>query len=65
MARILARVERPIDKAKSLEALLRGLEHLSWIREFDPDVIHAHWATFPSTVAWAPLGRSVSSMLGG
>jgi glycosyltransferase involved in cell wall biosynthesis len=51
--RIAARIQRPIDKAKSLEALLRGLEHLSWIREFDPDVIHAHWATFPSTVAWA------------
>ena len=44
---------QPLGLAKSLEALARGLEQLRWIREFDPDVIHAHWATFPSTVAWA------------
>jgi glycosyltransferase involved in cell wall biosynthesis len=53
MTKIVSRIDRPMDIAKSLEALLRGLEHLSWIREYDPDVIHAHWATFPSTVAWA------------
>jgi glycosyltransferase involved in cell wall biosynthesis len=44
--------EKPVELAKTLEALARGVEHLDWIREFDPDVIHAHWATFPSTVAW-------------
>ena len=42
----------PIDLAKSVVALGRGLDHLDWVRDFDPDVIHAHWATFPSTVAW-------------
>ena len=26
------------------------------MRGFDPDVIHAHWATFPSTVAWMLAG---------
>jgi glycosyltransferase involved in cell wall biosynthesis len=45
--------EKPMDLAKTVEALWRGVEHLDWIEEFDPDVIHAHWATFPSTVAWA------------
>jgi colanic acid/amylovoran biosynthesis glycosyltransferase len=63
MARIATRLERPMDIAKSLEALLRGLEHLSWIREYDPDVIHAHWATFPSTVAWA-LARILKKPFG-
>ena len=42
----------PIDLAKSVVALGRGLDHLDWVRDFNPDVIHAHWATFPSTVAW-------------
>lgn len=49
---------RPVDLAKSLEALARGAEQMAWIRDFDPDVIHAHWATFPSTVAWG-LGRAL------
>jgi glycosyltransferase involved in cell wall biosynthesis len=43
----------PLGLAKSIEALARALEHLNWMREFDPDIIHAHWGTFPSTVAWA------------
>jgi glycosyltransferase involved in cell wall biosynthesis len=47
---------RPRDLAKSLEAVARGVEHLDWIRAFDPDLIHAHWGTFPSTVAWALAG---------
>lgn len=50
---------RPVDLAKSLEALARGAEQIKWIRDFDPDVIHAHWATYPSTVAWA-LGRALN-----
>jgi glycosyltransferase involved in cell wall biosynthesis len=44
---------QPIEIAKTLEALARGLEQLDFIRDFDPDIIHAHWATYPSTVAWA------------
>ena len=47
-----ALAHRPMDLAKSLEAIARGAEQLDWIRSFDPDVIHAHWGTFPSTVAW-------------
>ncbi len=54
---------RPVDLAKSLEALARGVEHLDWIRTFDPDVIHAHWGTFPSTVAWA-LARLLNKPFG-
>src|SRR5688572_1488635 len=43
---------RPVELGKSLEALARAVEQLDWIDEFDPDFIHAHWGTFPSTVAW-------------
>jgi colanic acid/amylovoran biosynthesis glycosyltransferase len=54
---------RPHHMAKSLEALARGTEHLAFIRAFDPDVIHAHWATYPSTVAWA-LGHMLEKPFG-
>lgn len=54
---------KPVELAKSLEALARGLEHLDWIRELDPDIIHAHWATYPSTVAWA-LSRVLDKPFG-
>ena len=53
----------PLEMAKTLEALARGVEHLDWIREFDPDIIHAHWATYPSTVAWA-LARTLGKPFG-
>lgn len=43
----------PTVLAKSLVAWLRGLENLTWLQKFDPQVIHAHWATYPSTAAWA------------
>jgi len=46
----------PVVMLKSLGAFVRGIEHLAWVRHFDPELIHAHWATYPSTVAWA-LGR--------
>jgi glycosyltransferase involved in cell wall biosynthesis len=61
MARRLGR--RPLDLAKSVEAVARGVEHLSWIRKFNPDIIHAHWGTFPSTVAWA-LARVLGKPFG-
>jgi colanic acid/amylovoran biosynthesis glycosyltransferase len=54
---------RPIELAKSLEAVARAVEQLDWIRQFDPDVIHAHWATYPSTAALA-LGRLVGKPFG-
>lgn len=47
---------RPTTMVKSLAAWLRGLEHVGWLRRFDPQIIHAHWATYPSTAAWA-LGQ--------
>ncbi len=55
--------QTPREVAKSVEALARGLEHLDWIRKFDPDIIHAHWATYPSTVAWA-LARVLDKPFG-
>jgi colanic acid/amylovoran biosynthesis glycosyltransferase len=42
----------PLVLAKSLASWLRGLEHLAWLREFDPQLVHSHWATYPSTAAW-------------
>jgi glycosyltransferase involved in cell wall biosynthesis len=36
----------------SLAALCRAAGQLDWIRAFDPDLIHAPWATYPATVAW-------------
>ncbi len=53
----------PAVMLKSLVALARGLEHLHWLRQFDPEIIHAHWATYPSTVAWA-LGRILERPFG-
>ncbi|AWV07715.1 glycosyltransferase [Marilutibacter maris] len=44
---------RPMVALKSLAALFRALQHARWLRDFDPQVIHAHWATYPSTAAWA------------
>jgi glycosyltransferase involved in cell wall biosynthesis len=53
-ATITRRMARtPRELAMSLEALARGVEQLEWIRDFDPHVIHAHFGTYPSTVAWA------------
>lgn len=67
-ARALAHIARrlrgePLDLAKSVEAVARGVEQLDWIRDFDPDIIHAHWGTFPSTVAWV-LSRILNKPFG-
>ncbi len=61
LGRALAR--HPIELGKSLEAVARALEQLDWIREFDPDVIHAHWASYPSTAALA-LARLLGKPFG-
>lgn len=44
---------QPVVLMKSVFALMRGIEHLDAITRFDPDFIHSHWATYPSTVALA------------
>lgn len=54
---------RPMVAMKSLAALFRALQHVPWLRQYDPQLIHAHWATYPSTAAWAlgeVLGRPFS-----
>jgi glycosyltransferase involved in cell wall biosynthesis len=43
----------PVVLVKSLGTLCRSLCHLDWLRAFDPQFIHAHWSTFPTTSAWA------------
>ena len=45
--------KQPVALAKSAVAVWRGLAALPAIRRFDPQWLHAHWATYPSTVAWA------------
>lgn len=63
-AKIIAGTWRqPVAMLKSLAAFARGLEHVAWLRRFDPELIHAHWATYPSTVAWA-LGRILKRPFG-
>lgn len=37
---------------KSLSALCRTAGQWRWIKQFDADIIHAPWATYPATVAW-------------
>ena len=44
---------QPRALGKSLAAVWRGLAALPSIRRFKPQWLHAHWATYPSTVAWA------------
>lgn len=44
---------QPEVLGKSALAVWRGLAALPAIRRFDPQWLHAHWATYPSTVAWA------------
>ena len=44
---------KPEALGKSAVAIWRGLAALPSIRRFDPQWLHAHWATYPSTVAWA------------
>ena len=63
LALIRALARRPIELAKSLEAVARAAEQLDWVGEFDPDVIHAHWGTYPSTAALA-LGRLLGKPFG-
>lgn len=54
---------RPDVAIKSLVTLFRALQHVPWLQDFNPQLIHAHWATYPSTAAWAlgsVLGRPFS-----
>lgn len=54
LAAIVADMWRtPTILLKSLVSLSRGLQQVRWLAEFDPQLIHAHWATYPSTVAWS------------
>lgn len=45
--------KQPVVALKSVASLFRALQHVPWLREFNPQLIHAHWATYPSTAAWA------------
>lgn len=54
---------RPTIALKSLAALYRGLEQVPRLQRFAPQVIHAHWATYPATVAWV-LGMLLDTPFG-
>lgn len=54
---------RPDVALKSMATLFRTLQQVPWLQDFEPQLIHAHWATYPSTAAWAlgcVLGRPFS-----
>lgn len=53
----------PTVLAKSLGTLMRGLCQLAWLRQFDPQFIHAHWSTYPTTAAWT-LARVMARPFG-
>src|SRR5690606_28803143 len=43
---------QPANLVRSLGALCHAAGQWRWIRDFDPQIIHAPWATYPATVAW-------------
>lgn len=43
----------PTVLIKSMGTLARTLCQLPWLEEFNPQFIHAHWSTYPTTAAWA------------
>ena len=43
---------QPAVLAKSLAAVARSASQWKWIEDFDPQLVHAPWATYPATVAW-------------
>ncbi|MBD8524845.1 glycosyltransferase family 4 protein [Pseudomarimonas arenosa] len=47
---------QPAVLGKTLIGLMRSLAVLDALRAFNPQWIHAHWATYPSSAAWM-LGR--------
>lgn len=53
MATLCARMWRqPRNLLYSLGAICRAAGQWRWIVQFDPQLIHAAWATYPATVAW-------------
>ncbi len=54
--RTLGLWRQPVVLAKTWVALARAIGRLDEVRAFAPNYVHAHWATYPSTVAWC-LGR--------
>jgi glycosyltransferase involved in cell wall biosynthesis len=43
---------QPVVLFKTLSAICRAAGQYEWMREFNPDLIHAPWATYPASVAW-------------
>lgn len=43
---------QPGNLVRSIGALCHAAGQWRWIRGFDPQIIHAPWATYPATVAW-------------
>ncbi len=42
----------PVALGKSVVAVLRAIGRVEVLRRFDPQLVHAPWATYPATVAW-------------
>lgn len=53
LALLCARMWRqPGNLLRSIGAVCHAAGQWRWIRRFDPQIIHAAWATYPATVAW-------------
>lgn len=42
----------PLELGKTMVALWRAAGHAARTRDFQPQLVHAAWATYPATVAW-------------
>lgn len=42
----------PLELGKTMVALWRAAGHVARTRDFQPQLVHAAWATYPATVAW-------------
>lgn len=53
LAMLCARMWRqPANLLRSIGAICHAAGQWDWIRRFEPQIVHAAWATYPATVAW-------------
>lgn len=43
---------QPLNLLRSVGAVCRAAGQWRWVRQFDPQLVHAPWATYPATAAW-------------
>jgi glycosyltransferase involved in cell wall biosynthesis len=43
---------QPLNLLRSIGAVCRVAGQWRWVQQFDPQLVHAPWATYPATAAW-------------